>query len=82
MKSRTNGQRGTFLSAQFGSGLAQGRTVMTAVSAAGMLISLVLGVIFGRQFYKEVNEAPEASTVPESDVSDAAQPGKVPLTSS
>lgn len=72
---------GTFLTAQFGSGLAQGRTVMTAVSAAGMLISLVLGVIFGRQFYKEVNEAPEQSPVTEPDLSDATARGKVPLTS-
>jgi uncharacterized membrane protein YdjX (TVP38/TMEM64 family) len=55
---------GTFLTAQFGSGLAQGRTVMTAVSAAGMVISLVLGVVFGRRFYKEVNEVPVEAPAP------------------
>jgi uncharacterized membrane protein YdjX (TVP38/TMEM64 family) len=53
---------GTFLTAQFGSGLAQGRTVMTIVSAAGMLLSLVLGVYFGRQVYKELQDgAPEGA---------------------
>jgi uncharacterized membrane protein YdjX (TVP38/TMEM64 family) len=50
---------GTFLTAQFGSGLAQGRTVMTVVSAVGLAVSLVLGVFIGRRFYKEINEAPE-----------------------
>ncbi len=50
---------GTFLTAQFGSGLAQGRTVMTLVSAVGLAVSLVLGVFIGRRFYKEINEAPE-----------------------
>ncbi|MBN9685254.1 TVP38/TMEM64 family protein [Corallococcus sp. NCSPR001] len=58
---------GTFLTAQFGSGLAQGRTVMTAVSAVGMVVSLVLGVIFGRRFYKEVNEASVEVTAPEAE---------------
>jgi len=53
---------GTFLTAQFGSGLAQGRTVMTAVSAAGLVVSLVLGVFIGRRFYKELNAAPETVT--------------------
>ncbi len=52
---------GTFLTAQFGSGLAQGRTVMTAVSAAGLLISLVLGVVLGRRIFQEINEEDEAS---------------------
>lgn len=50
---------GTFLTAQFGSGLAQGRTIMTVVSAVGLAVSLVLGVFIGRRFYKEINEAPE-----------------------
>ncbi|HET9452624.1 MAG TPA: VTT domain-containing protein [Aggregicoccus sp.] len=54
---------GTFLTAQFGSGLAQGRTVMTLVSAGGMLISLVLGVYFGRRVYQELQEgAPAGET--------------------
>jgi hypothetical protein len=60
---------GTFLTAQFGSGLAQGRTVMTVVSAVGLVVSLVLGVFIGRRFYKEINEAqqepPDASAEPE-----------------
>ncbi|WP_223754729.1 VTT domain-containing protein [Myxococcus sp. RHSTA-1-4] len=50
---------GTFLTAQFGSGLAQGRTVMTVVSAVGLVASLVLGVFIGRRLYKELNDAPE-----------------------
>ncbi|NBD11087.1 TVP38/TMEM64 family protein [Corallococcus sp. Z5C101001] len=61
---------GTFLTAQFGSGLAQGRTVMTAVSAAGMLVSLILGVVFGRRFYKEISDAPAERTVPSADARD------------
>ena len=56
---------GTFLTAQFGSGLAQGRTVMTVVSAVGLVLSLIIGVFIGRRFYKEINDAPEE--VPEDD---------------
>lgn len=51
---------GTFLTAQFGSGLAQGRAVMTAVSGLGLVLSLVLGAFFGRRIYKEVSDAPLA----------------------
>lgn len=33
---------------------------MTAVAAAGLVVSLVLGAYIGRRFYKELNEdAPE-----------------------
>ena len=46
---------GAFLTAQFGSGLAQGRTVMTLVSIAGLLVSLVAGAYFGRQIFQELN---------------------------
>ncbi|NMO21126.1 TVP38/TMEM64 family protein [Pyxidicoccus fallax] len=63
---------GTFLTAQFGSGLAQGRTVMTVVSAVGLVVSLVIGVFIGRRFYKEINDAPvEDPTQPAEDVSAA-----------
>jgi uncharacterized membrane protein YdjX (TVP38/TMEM64 family) len=55
---------GTFLTAQFGSGLAQGRTVLTAVSAAGMVVSLGLGAFFGRRIYRELNAEAEASPEP------------------
>ncbi|MFL5348218.1 MAG: TVP38/TMEM64 family protein [Hyalangium sp.] len=48
---------GTFLMVQFGSGLAQGRTVMTVVSAVGLLMSFVLGGFLGRRVYKEINAA-------------------------
>ncbi|WP_425334822.1 TVP38/TMEM64 family protein [Myxococcus stipitatus] len=60
---------GTFLTAQFGSGLAQGRTLMTAVSAAGLVVSLVLGVFIGRRFYKALSE-PTQLTAPTSDARD------------
>ncbi|MCP3061617.1 VTT domain-containing protein [Myxococcus sp. K38C18041901] len=66
---------GTFLTAQFGSGLAQGRTVMTAVSAAGLVLSLVLGVFIGRRFYKELNEAPEVPSPPSDARGDSTVPG-------
>ena len=46
---------GTFLMVQFGSGLAQGRTVMTVVSAVGLVLSFVLGGFLGRRVYKELN---------------------------
>ncbi len=51
---------GTFLTAQFGSALSQGKTVMTAVSAVGMVASLVLGVYFGHRAVKDFHRADEA----------------------
>jgi uncharacterized membrane protein YdjX (TVP38/TMEM64 family) len=54
---------GTFLTAQFGSALGQGRPVMTALSAGGLVLSLVLGVFVGSKVYKEVNG--EEADVPE-----------------
>lgn len=53
---------GTYLTAQLGSGLAQGRAVLTGVSAAGLVVSLVLGVYIGRRFYKELNGVPKQDT--------------------
>jgi uncharacterized membrane protein YdjX (TVP38/TMEM64 family) len=47
---------GTFLTAQFGSGLAQGRTIMTVVSGVGMVVSLVLGAVLGRRIFQEISE--------------------------
>ncbi|WP_386965842.1 TVP38/TMEM64 family protein [Archangium violaceum] len=47
---------GTFLTAQFGSGLAQGRTVMTVVSGVGMVVSLGLGALLGRRIFREISE--------------------------
>jgi len=56
---------GTYLTAQFGSGLAQGRTVLTAVSGVGMVLSLVLGAFLGRRIYRELNaEAEQTSPEP------------------
>ncbi len=52
---------GTFLTAQFGSGLAQGRTVMTAVSAVGVVVSLGLGALLGRRILHEINEDSSAN---------------------
>jgi uncharacterized membrane protein YdjX (TVP38/TMEM64 family) len=49
---------GTFLMVQFGSGLAQGRTLMTVISAAGLVVSFVLGGFLGRRVYQEINAAP------------------------
>jgi uncharacterized membrane protein YdjX (TVP38/TMEM64 family) len=47
---------GTLLTAQFGSGLAQGHTVATVVSGVGMVVSLVLGALLGRRIFHELNE--------------------------
>jgi uncharacterized membrane protein YdjX (TVP38/TMEM64 family) len=55
---------GTFLMVQFGSGLAQGRTIMTLVSGIGLFISLVLGAFLGRRVYKEINAAGPAPVEP------------------
>lgn len=49
---------GTFLMVQFGSGLAQGRTLMTVVSAVGLVVSFVLGGFLGRRVYQEINAGP------------------------
>ena len=56
---------GTFLTAQFGSGLAQGQTVMTVVSGVGMVVSLVLGAVLGRRIFQEVNEESSEEERPE-----------------
>lgn len=66
---------GTFLMVQFGSGLAQGRTLMTVVSGVGLVVSLLLGGFLGRRVYREITTAhaaepklPEAKPLPRSDV--------------
>jgi len=48
---------GTVLTAVFGSSLAQGKTWMTAASAIGMALSLVLGLVLGRRLLREVHAA-------------------------
>lgn len=55
---------GTFLTAQFGSALSQGKTVMTALSALGMVVSLMVGVSFGRQVVQEISAAPQTPPEP------------------
>ena len=57
---------GTFLTAQFGSALSQGKAVMTTLSALGMVISLVLGVSLGKQVVQEIARAPETPPEPRS----------------
>ncbi|MFP2957399.1 TVP38/TMEM64 family protein [Myxococcus sp. 1LA] len=51
---------GTLLTALFGSSLGQGKTWMTAVSATGMVVSLLLGLVLGRKLMRELlaKEAP------------------------
>ncbi|HEX8705492.1 MAG TPA: VTT domain-containing protein [Myxococcaceae bacterium] len=57
---------GTFLMVQFGSGLAQGRTMMTVVSGVGLVVSLILGGILGRRVYREITSAQaEEAKLPE-----------------
>lgn len=55
---------GTVLTVQFGSALGQGKTVMTIVSGAGMVVSLVLGVWLGRKIIKEVAAEPSRAPAP------------------
>jgi|GEM_PF-953650 len=45
---------GTLLTALFGSSLGQGKTWMTAVSATGMGVSLLLGLVLGRRLMREL----------------------------
>jgi uncharacterized membrane protein YdjX (TVP38/TMEM64 family) len=52
---------GTFVTAQFGSALGQGKTITTAITAAGMVLSLLLGLWLGRTVVKEA-QAGRAST--------------------
>jgi uncharacterized membrane protein YdjX (TVP38/TMEM64 family) len=74
---------GTVLTAQFGSALSQGKTVMTVVSAVGLVVSLVAGVFVGRRAYREVmhdqaegrgSEAPAAATHGPVQAPDAPEP--------
>jgi len=44
---------GTYVTALFGSSLGQGKTITTAVTAAGMVLSLALGLWLGRQVMRE-----------------------------
>ncbi|HEY8207732.1 MAG TPA: VTT domain-containing protein [Myxococcaceae bacterium] len=52
---------GTFITAQFGSALGQGKTVMTAATAAGMVLSVLLGLWLGRAVLR-AHQAGKAST--------------------
>ncbi|PTL85993.1 hypothetical protein DAT35_03505 [Vitiosangium sp. GDMCC 1.1324] len=66
---------GTFLTAQFGSGLAQGRTVMTVVSGVGLVVSLVLGAVLGRRIFAEISEE---SSAPEEEQPEPGSPPRGP----
>lgn len=46
---------GTFITAQFGSALGQGKTVMTAATAAGMVLSVVLGLWLARAVLRKAH---------------------------
>jgi uncharacterized membrane protein YdjX (TVP38/TMEM64 family) len=51
---------GTWLTAQFGSALGTGRTILTLVSAAGLLLSMALGVWLGRRFVSDFDATVKA----------------------
>jgi uncharacterized membrane protein YdjX (TVP38/TMEM64 family) len=72
---------GTFLTAQFGSGLAQGRTVMTVVSGVGMVVSLVMGAGLGRRIFREISQEspPEKEPEPEPSARSRQRAGLPPL---
>lgn len=67
---------GTFLTAQFGSALGQGKTILTTVSALGLVVSLVLGVILGKKVYSEIasSEVPARSEASRESVSARCSP--------
>ncbi|HSP82025.1 MAG TPA: VTT domain-containing protein [Myxococcaceae bacterium] len=56
---------GTFLTAQFGSGLAQGKTLLTVISGMGLVVSLVLGAALGRRIFLEISEEGPPDKEPE-----------------
>lgn len=53
---------GTILTAQFGSALGSGKTIMTIVSATGMVVSMILGVFLGKKVLADFQSATEQST--------------------
>lgn len=55
---------GTFLTAQFGSALGQGKTIATALSLTGLVVSLVLGALLGRKVLHEIDEDPGEAKPP------------------
>lgn len=57
---------GTLLTTLFGSSLGQGKTWMTAVSATGMGVSLLLGLVLGRRLMRQLlaEQVPVASGGP------------------
>jgi uncharacterized membrane protein YdjX (TVP38/TMEM64 family) len=56
---------GTYLTAQFGSAVGQGKTIMTIISAVGLVASLGIGVLLGRKVVHELKEAePEPEPAP------------------
>jgi uncharacterized membrane protein YdjX (TVP38/TMEM64 family) len=48
---------GTILTVQFGSALGQGKTILTAFAAVGMVLSMVLGVLLGRRVVTDFGSA-------------------------
>ncbi|MGA9525125.1 MAG: TVP38/TMEM64 family protein [Myxococcaceae bacterium] len=48
---------GTVLTVQFGSALSQGKTALTLLAAAGMVVSMVLGVLLGRRVVSDFGAA-------------------------
>ncbi|HYX93003.1 MAG TPA: TVP38/TMEM64 family protein [Myxococcaceae bacterium] len=51
---------GTFLTAQFGSALGSGKTILVLASAAGMGVSMALGVWLGKRVVSDFDEAARA----------------------
>ena len=56
---------GVYLTTQFGSALSQGQELATLLSAAGMVVSLLLGVALGRRVMNEIaNDTPAPAATP------------------
>lgn len=56
---------GTIITAHFGSSLRQGDHVMTIAAGGALLVSLILGALFGRRIVRELRAAPAAPAAPE-----------------
>jgi uncharacterized membrane protein YdjX (TVP38/TMEM64 family) len=50
---------GTILTAQFGSALGRGQTILTIAAAVGLVLSMVAGVLLGRRLVSDFGEAKE-----------------------
>lgn len=65
---------GTVLTAAFGSALGSGRTLLTAITATGIVVTMVLGVLLGRKMVSDFDRAATSPPQPGPEPSQHANP--------